>query len=90
MNINWKIRLLNKTFWLTAVPAILLVIQTIAALFGFKLELGDLGNKILDVVNAVFALMTIIGVVTDPTTPTMSDSTRAMKYVKPGTPKDNS
>lgn len=89
MNINWKIRLLNKTFWLTAVPAVLLVIQTIAALFGFKLDLGDVGNKILDVINAVFALMTIVGVVADPTTPSMSDSNRAMKYVKPGTSNDN-
>lgn len=83
MGINWKVRLKNKAFWVAIIPALLLVIQTVAALFGFTLDLGDLGNKLLAVVNAVFAVLVIIGVVTDPTTEGISDSDRAMLYEEP-------
>lgn len=83
MNINWKVRIANPNFWLALIPAALLLVQVVAAVFGFILDLGDLGNKLLDVVNAVFALLTILGVVTDPTTKGVSDSTQAMSYDKP-------
>lgn len=83
MGINWKVRLKNKAFWVAIIPALLLVIQTVAALFGFTLDLGDLGNKLLAVVNAVFSVLVIIGVVTDPTTEGISDSDRAMLYDEP-------
>ena len=83
MNINWKVRIANPNFWLALIPAALLLVQVVAAVFGFILDLGDLGNKLLDVVNAAFALLTILGVVTDPTTKGVSDSTQAMSYDKP-------
>lgn len=83
MNINWKVRISNKMFWLAIVPAVLLLIQVVAAVFGFALDLGELGNKLLDVVNAVFGVLAIVGVVTDPTTAGVSDSTQAMTYDKP-------
>lgn len=81
--INWTVRFKNKQFWLSFVPAVLLLIQVIAAVFGFELDLGDLGNKLLDVVNALFAVLALLGIVTDPTTSGMSDSTLAMSYDKP-------
>jgi phi LC3 family holin len=83
MNINWTVRLKNKTFWVTLIPAILLLIQVIANVFGFVIDLGDLGNKLLDVVNAVFSVLVILGVVTDPTTAGTSDSEQAMTYTEP-------
>lgn len=83
MKINWTVRINNKNFWLAMVPAFLLVVQTVAALFGFTLDLGDLGNKLLDIVNAVFALLTILGIVTDPTTKGVGDSNRALGYSEP-------
>ena len=58
---NWKVRIKNKTFWLTVIPAVLLLIQVVAAVFGYTLDFGDLGNKLLAVVNAEFALLTILG-----------------------------
>lgn len=81
--INWTVRVKNKTFWLALIPALLLLIQVIAAVFGIELDLGDLGNKLLAVVNAAFAVLTILGVVNDPTTATLSDSANAMSYTKP-------
>ena len=81
--INWTVRLKNKTFWLSFIPAILLLIQVVASVFGFTLDLGELGEKLLAVVNAVFAVLAILGIVTDPTTAGISDSKRAMTYKAP-------
>ena len=83
MNINWKVRLRNKTFWLSLIPAVLLLVQVVAAVFGYTLDLGDLGNKLLAVVNALFAVLSILGVVTDPTTKGVSDSEQALSYEEP-------
>lgn len=80
---NWKVRIKNKTFWLTVIPAVLLLIQVAAAVFGYTLDFGDLGNKLLAVVNAVFALLAILGVVNDPTTAGVADSTQALTYLEP-------
>lgn len=86
MNVNWLVRLRNKAFWVAIIPALLILVQVVAAVFGLELDLGDLGNKLLAVVNAVFAVLTIMGVVVDPTTSGVSDSIQAMNYTKP---KDN-
>ena len=36
MKINLLVRLKNKTFWLAIIPALLLVVQTVASLFGYQ------------------------------------------------------
>lgn len=86
--INWTVRLKNKAFWVAFIPALLLLAQVVAAVFGYTLDLGDLGNKLLAVVNAVFALLAILGIVTDPTTKGVSDSTQALTYDKPKDDKE--
>lgn len=83
MKINWKVRLKNKTFWIAVVPAVLLLVQVVANVFEITLDMGDLGNKLLAVVNAVFSLLAILGIVTDPTTVGVSDSERALSYTEP-------
>jgi phi LC3 family holin len=83
MKINWLVRIKNKNFWITVIPAFLLLVQVVAAVFGCHLDLGDLGNKLLAVVNAAFGVLAILGVVTDPTTKGISDSEQAMTYEKP-------
>lgn len=83
MEINWIVRFRNKSFWLSFIPAVLLLVQVVAAVFGYTLDLGDLGNKLLAVVNALFSVLTILGVVTDPTTAGASDSAQAMTYTTP-------
>lgn len=81
--INWKVRIKNKSFWLALIPAVLLLIQAVAALFGFELDLDFLSERLLTVVNAVFVVLTILGVVVDPTTQGVGDSERAMGYDEP-------
>ena len=86
MRINWSVRAKNKNFWLAIVPALILLIQSVAAVFGLELDLSETGNKILDVVNAVFIVMSVLGVVNDPTTAGYRDSDQAMTY---DVPKDD-
>lgn len=81
--INWKVRAKNKNFWIAIIPAILLLVQAVAAIFGAELDLGELGNKLIAVVNAAFTVLAILGVVTDPTTSGISDSQQAMTYDRP-------
>nr|DAS21215.1 MAG TPA: holin [Caudoviricetes sp.] len=81
--INWKIRMQNKTFWLALVPAFLLLIQAVAQVFNVSLDFTNLNKDLLNVVNTLFVVLTILGVVTDPTTKGMSDSTQALTYSKP-------
>ena len=83
MNINWKVRIKNKTFWLAVIPAIALVIQAVAAVFGYTIDLTTMVGKLQAVVNAVFALLVILGIVVDPTTSGVGDSERAMSYSEP-------
>lgn len=81
--INWQVRFKNKNFWLSFIPAVLLLVQVIANVFGFNFDFGDLGNKLIAVVNAVFVVLSLLGIVTDPTTAGVSDSERALTYTQP-------
>jgi len=81
--INWKVRIKNKAFWLAVVPAIALVAQAVAAVFGYDIDLSTMVGKIQAVINAVFALLVILGVVVDPTTDGIGDSQRALGYEEP-------
>lgn len=78
--INWTVRIKNKNFWLAVIPAVLLLIQTVAAVFGYSLDLGEIGNRLIAVVNAVFGVLVVLGVVVDPTTAGISDSKQARGY----------
>ncbi len=81
--INWTVRLKNKSFWLAIIPAMLLLVQVVAAVFGYTLDLGELGNKLIDVVNAAFSVLVILGIVADPTTKGVGDSKQALTYNEP-------
>ncbi|MXP77214.1 phage holin [Lachnospiraceae bacterium WCA-9-b2] len=81
--INWKVRVKNKVFWMSVIPAVLLLVQVVAATFGYMLDLGELGNNLLTVVNAAFGVLAILGIVADPTTEGVSDSQQALTYNEP-------
>ena len=81
--INWKVRIKNKNFWLALVPALALLAQAFANNFNFKLEFGDTVDKILVFINLLFAFLVLVGVVNDPTTAGLTDSTRALEYHEP-------
>lgn len=81
--INLTVRARNKAFWLALIPAVLLLIQVCAVPFGYAWDFANLGQQLTAIVNAVFAVLSILGVITDPTTKGFGDSERAMTYVQP-------
>lgn len=83
MNINWKVRTKNKLFWTSLISALALLAQAIAALFGFTIDLTKLTGQLVAVVDAVFVVLAVLGIVADPTTKGVGDSDRAMTYVTP-------
>lgn len=82
-NINWLVRVKNKTFWLSMIPAVLLLVQVVAAPFGYQWDFGVLNEQLAAIVNAVFSVLVILGVVNDPTTAGTGDSNQAMTYTTP-------
>lgn len=78
--INWQVRLKSKKFWLAMIPAILYLVNTVAGLFGYNIELEGISNELMSIVEAVFTVLVIMGVTVDPTTKGVSDSEKAMTY----------
>lgn len=74
MTINWKLRLQNKATLTAIVATGILLAQQL----GIKLP-----DNVSDVVNTVLTLLTLLGVLTDPTTDGLSDSQRALGYDEP-------
>lgn len=83
MKVNWQVRILNPNFWLSLIPALFLLIQVCAAPFGYKWDFAVLNQQTAAIVNAVFGVLAILGVVNDPTTAGVNDSDRAMTYTEP-------
>ena len=81
--INWKVRISNKTFWLTAVPALLLLISQVLTVFGVTWDYVGLSTQLVAIVGTVFGLLALLGVVNDPTTAGVSDSEQALTYTAP-------
>ena len=83
--INWRVRIKNKNFWIALIPAVLLLVQAVMAVIGVDIDFTMLSGKLLAVVDALFVVLSILGIVTDPTTEGISDSTLAMTYKIPKT-----
>ena len=81
--INWRVRIKNKAFWVAIIPAVILLIQAVAAVAGYTIDLTDMAGKLLAVVEAAFVVLAILGIVNDPTTKGLSDSERALTYEEP-------
>lgn len=83
MKINWKVRVKKKSFWLALLPAIFLLVQTVAEPFGYKWDFVVLNQQAAAVINAAFGVLAILGIVSDPTTNGLSDSDQALTYKEP-------
>ena len=83
MKLNIKVRLKNKLFWITFIPAILLLVYNILNMFGISFDLEQWQSILLNVVEVVFMVLSALGVVVDPTTEGIEDSEMAMTYEEP-------
>ncbi len=72
---DWKARIKNKAFWVALIPAVIVLIQVVGNVFGLDLSnLTGLSQQLIDVVNAIFVVLSILGVVIDPTTNGIKDT----------------
>ena len=83
MGINWKVRIKNKAFWLAMIPAVLLLIQQIASLFGLSMDFSNIQNQLVSIIGTVFSILAILGVIVDPTTKGLTDSDQVLTYTEP-------
>lgn len=83
--INLKVRIKNKAFWVALIPALALVVQEVTKLFGVNLgiDVFHISDQLLNVVNAVFAVLAIVGVAVDTTTQGFSDTEKTLKAKTP-------
>ena len=70
--INWRVRLRNKTFWLTLVPLLVLLSQ--------QLGLNWVPENWESIFGTVMAILTVVGIINDPTTAGIKDSEQALAY----------
>lgn len=81
MSINWKVRFKNPV-WLTAFVTFLIsTTYQLLAMFGVVPAVAE--EAILQAVAAVVQLLTLAGILVDPTTQGLSDSERALEYQSP-------
>lgn len=83
MKINWKVRVKNRAFWIAIIPAIALLGKQVLELFGVNVDFTNVSKELLGIIETVFVILAIIGVITDPTTKGISDSERALGYNEP-------
>jgi len=86
--INWKVRFKNRNWVIAFISQVLIIAQMVLAglhamgLVEFQLT-DAIQNSILTFVNAAFMVLSMLGIVQDPTTKGYGDSERAKKYKEP-------
>lgn len=86
--INWKVRLKNRNWVIAFISQIMIISQMVLAClnsFGIiDFQLTDaIQNGVLTFVNVFFVLLSLLGIVQDPTTKGFGDSERALTYKDP-------
>lgn len=72
---DWKTRIRSKAFWITLVPAVVVLIQMIGNIFGLDMsKLTGLSEQLIGVINALFVVLSILGIAVDPTTKGIKDN----------------
>lgn len=83
--INWKVRLKNPAFWTGLIGVLATLAISVAQLLGVDIAevVNGWQSALVALVTAVFGILALVGVVTDPTTSGVSDSNQALAYTKP-------
>ena len=81
MKINWTVRFKNEV-WLTSFASF--VVATLYQLLAmFDVAPIVTQGEVMQIVAAVLQLLSLLGVIVDPTTKGMGDSERALAYTEP-------
>lgn len=81
MNINWKVRLENKVFLASMLALIVSFVYDILSLMGIVPGVDE--STVMALVDTVLKVLAAVGILVDPTTEGINDSSQAMTYLKP-------
>lgn len=81
MKINFKARLRNKTFLVSASVLLVSFVYSILSLFGVVPSVKE--QQVAELLTMVVNMLALAGVVVDPTTSGFNDSERALTYYTP-------
>lgn len=81
MGINWRLRFQNKVTLTALVVQVIAIVYAIMGMAGVVPTIGE--NQILDVCYMVIEVLCLVGIVVDPTTKGIADSTQAYNYEQP-------
>ena len=85
---NWGVRFKNKAWVIAFISQLMIVAQivleglNILGWTNFRLT-EEIQNEILMLVNSIFMILAMLGIIQDPTTKGYRDSKRAMEYKDP-------
>ena len=81
MNINWKIRLQNKTFLTGLISLVVVFIYDLLQLLEIAPAVTQ--SAVMQVAEGILTILGMLGVIADPTTAGLSDSKQALTYTSP-------
>jgi phi LC3 family holin len=82
MRINIPLRFKNKVTLLAIISLLVRIVIAVLALFAIKPPVSY--DALMNVVKMSLDLLVLVGVITDPTTPGIGDSEKAMGYTELG------
>lgn len=80
-NINWKLRLQNKTTLTALVLALVALVYQVLGVCGVVPRVAQ--DQVTTIVSMVINILCLLGIVVDPTTAGIGDSNRALTYDEP-------
>ena len=81
MQINWKVRMKNKTFLAALLALMVSFIYDLLAIWGIAPSVDE--SMVMTLCNTTLTVLVAVGVLVDPTTKGLADSDRAMTYSEP-------
>jgi phi LC3 family holin len=81
MKVNWTVRFKNGVWLASFLCGLVTFVYNVLAMFDIFPVVTE--NTIIQIINNILLFLSMIGVITDPTTKGLNDSQRAMSYEEP-------
>lgn len=88
MNINWKVRIKSKTFWVSMISFIILLITQVLFIFNIKFDGPYWFSVLTPIIDTVFGILSLLGIVVDHTTAGIGDTKQVLTYEEPRSDHD--
>ena len=80
-NLNWKLRLKNKTTLLSLIGCLVAFVYQLAGILGYNVPVNQ--DEMVQMLGLFISALAAVGVVVDPTTKGIADSEQAQRYKAP-------